>query len=97
MRPMDIPVSHLPNVIFACFVLHNFCKRENVDVDKQVVEQVIQEESCGIIKVDKLNSYLYYADRNESQKFNYSLSQSVFVNLYYIYIVFMTCNKIQIL
>ena len=58
MRPMDIPVSHLPNVIFACFVLHNFCERENVDVDKQVVEQVIQEECCGIIKVDKLNSYI---------------------------------------
>ena len=27
---------------FACFVLHIFCEREHVDVDKQVVEQVIQ-------------------------------------------------------
>ena len=57
MRPMDITVSHLPTVIFACFVLHNFSERKNVDVDKQVVEQVIQEERCGIIKVDKLNCY----------------------------------------
>ena len=57
MRPTDMPVSHLPNVIFACFVLYNFCERENVDVCKQVVEQVIQEERSGIIKVDKLNSY----------------------------------------
>ena len=57
MRPMDILVSHLPNAIFACFVLHNFCERENVDVDEQVVEQVIHEGRRGIIKVDKLNSY----------------------------------------
>jgi len=44
MRPMDISVSHLPNVIFACFVLHNFCEREKVDIDLHVVEQVIKEE-----------------------------------------------------
>ena len=56
MRPMDIPVSHLPNVIFACFVLHNFCERGKEDVDLRVVEQVIQEER-GLIKVNKLNSY----------------------------------------
>ena len=56
MRPMDIPVSYLPNVIFACFVLHNFCEREKEDVDIRVVEQVIQEER-GATKVDKLNSY----------------------------------------
>ena len=36
---------------------YNIFKRENVDVDKQVVEQVIQEERRCIIKVDKLNSY----------------------------------------
>ena len=36
---------------------YNFFERENVDVDKQVVEQVVQEERRCIIKVDKLNSY----------------------------------------
>ena len=36
---------------------YNFFERENVDVDKQVAEQVIQEERRCIIKVDKLNSY----------------------------------------
>lgn len=56
MRPMDIPVKDLPNVIFACFVLHNFCERGNVDFDKRLVQQVIQEER-GNIKIDKLNSY----------------------------------------
>lgn len=48
LRPMDIPVGHLPNVIFACFVLHNFCEREKVDVDQHVVERVIQEERSKI-------------------------------------------------
>ena len=34
LRPMDIPVlQKLQNVIFACFVLHNFCERQKTDVD----------------------------------------------------------------
>ena len=55
-RPIDIPVKDIPNLAFACFVLHNFCKNEKVEVDSCVVEQIIQEERCNI-KADKLNSY----------------------------------------
>ena len=25
-HPLDIPVDKLPNVIYACFILHNFCE-----------------------------------------------------------------------
>ena len=55
-RPIDIPVKDIPNLAFACFVLHNFCENEKVEVDSCVVEQIIQEERCNI-KADKLNSY----------------------------------------
>ena len=48
MRPMDIPVSQLPNVLFACFVLHNFCESEKEDVDLSVVEQVFDENAVKL-------------------------------------------------
>ena len=44
LRPMDIPVDKLPNIIFACFVLHNFCERQNADLDTQMVDQIILNE-----------------------------------------------------
>ena len=33
LRPVDIPVQKLPNVVFACFILHNFWERQKTDVD----------------------------------------------------------------
>ena len=44
LRPMDIPVDKLPNIIFACFILHNFCERQNAGLDTQMVEQIILDE-----------------------------------------------------
>ena len=56
LRPMDIPIQHLPNVIFSCFVLHNFCEREKCEVDTAFVEQIIQEERSKAT-IDKINFY----------------------------------------
>ena len=55
-RPIDIPVKDIPNLTFACFVLHNFCENKKDEIDPCVVEQIIQEGRCHI-KADKLNSY----------------------------------------
>lgn len=35
-RAMDINLNELPYVIYACFVIHNFCevKKENIGEDK---------------------------------------------------------------
>ena len=55
-RPMDIPVESVPNIIYACFVLHNFCEREKVDVDAALVEKIIREENSHC-SIDKINSY----------------------------------------
>ena len=56
-RPMDIPVEYLPNVIFGCFVLHNYCERRKCEVDTALVEQVILEERKYNPKIDKSSSY----------------------------------------
>ena len=52
LRPMDIPVQKLPNVIFACFVLH---KTENRCRYRLVEEIILKQRSKTII--NKVNSY----------------------------------------
>ena len=53
---MDIHVVKLPNVIYACFVLHNFCGTQKSQIDPVELEVVIQEERRTQLKQDKLNS-----------------------------------------
>ena len=55
-RPMDIPVDKLPNVMYACFVLHNFCKAQKSEIDPVALEVVMSEERRTHLKQDKLNS-----------------------------------------
>ena len=43
-RLMDIPVDKLPNVMYACFVLHNFCDARKSEIDPVELEVVMQEE-----------------------------------------------------
>ena len=53
---MDIPVQKLPNVIIACFVLHNFCERQKTDVNTALVEEIVPKQRSKTI-IDKVNSY----------------------------------------
>lgn len=58
LRPVDIPIDKVPNVVFACFVLHNFCERQNIDVDGQLVEEIISKERVQTDqRIDKIHSY----------------------------------------
>lgn len=46
-RPMDINLNDLPNVIYSCFVLHNFCEASKEAMDEQSVVGTIQvEQDC---------------------------------------------------
>lgn len=41
-REMDVNLDDLPAVIHTCFILHNFCERNNETVGQQMVDQAIQ-------------------------------------------------------
>ena len=43
-RDMDIDSDDLPSVIYACFVLHNFCEENKDSVAEQQVRVVMDEE-----------------------------------------------------
>ena len=63
LRPMDIPVEKQPNIICACFGIHNFCEKVKGEVDANFVEKIVQEERRAKLSVDKHNSYTSLAGR----------------------------------
>ena len=44
-RAMDINMHDLPNVIYACFVLHNYCELNNETVNEENVRSAITYDS----------------------------------------------------
>ena len=63
-RPMDIKLDDLPSIIYACFILHNFCEMRcnNNNINDDLVQQQIQLEqqnqNCDHHSViDQLYSY----------------------------------------
>ena len=57
MRPLDVPTKFPPDIIYACFVLHNFIEINKADVDLGFVTRIVSEEKKYLQKVDKINSY----------------------------------------
>ena len=41
---MNIKLQDLPNVIYACFVLQNFCEENAERISEDVVKNVIQQD-----------------------------------------------------
>ena len=81
LRPMDKPIEKLPNIIYACFVLHIFCEEAKDEEDTNFVANR-QEERHAKLSVNKLNSYT---------------STSLFTNNYYTDLLQDFCPDIQYL
>jgi hypothetical protein len=41
-RKMDFKLETIPKVVYACFVWHNYCEKNNVNVDQTVVNSQIE-------------------------------------------------------
>ena len=56
-RKIDLKLENVPVVIYACFVLHNFCELEKVSVDEEQVKKHIMEiHNNDILSPDPLYS-----------------------------------------
>ena len=61
-RPMDIKLDSLPDIIYACFVLHNYCEIKNCGINDYIIQQQIAidqaNQNCHHhASVDQLYSY----------------------------------------
>ncbi|CAL9706527.1 unnamed protein product [Knipowitschia caucasica] len=62
-RPMDINLLDLPHVIYACFVLHNYCESRKEPVSEGLVLETVQaDQQCQ--PPEHANNYI--TDCNES-------------------------------
>ncbi|XP_060764084.1 putative nuclease HARBI1 [Neoarius graeffei] len=64
-RPMDINMDDLPHVIYACFVLHNFCEVSEETLDEQSVFGTIQGDTQP---PTECNNYLTDCNEGEAKR-----------------------------
>ena len=58
-RPLDVDLDFAFTMIYSCFVLHNFCEKNKVDINNDLVRtQMSIEQRCqNHAQIDKLYSY----------------------------------------
>eukprot|EP00794_Sanderia_malayensis_P020675 gene20675-biopygen17064 len=43
-RPMDLALEHVPSIVYACFVLHNFCESRKASINQEAVNKEVNNE-----------------------------------------------------
>ena len=44
-KTMDLDTEHVPSVVYACFVLHNFCESRGVHINPEAVTSQMAQET----------------------------------------------------
>ena len=57
LRPIDLKLDDVPDIIFACIVLHNFCESKNIELNPEDVDRIIIEERSNTPSIDRIYSY----------------------------------------
>ena len=63
-RAMDINIDDLPQVIYACFVLHNFCELNEEGISEEAIRRVI---TCDNASQPATVSNRFSTDNNEAE------------------------------
>ena len=50
-RPLDVATADTANIIFVCFVLHNFWEMDDVEVNNMLVDQIISGKHCTQLRL----------------------------------------------
>ena len=54
LRPMDLKLEDIPDIVLACFVLHNFCKERNIEPLLADMDRVIIMERANAPTMDSV-------------------------------------------
>ena len=57
LRPMDLKHEDIPDVVFTCFLLHNFCESRNIEPFLEGVNDIIISERVNASPADPIYSY----------------------------------------
>ena len=78
-KKVDLDIKTVPTMIYACFVLHKFCEKNNTSIDEELVRSQIQVAAATLDKEipDPVNS----CNSNEGEIVRDILTQYVGLNL----------------
>ena len=54
---MDLKLKDIPDIVFACFVLHNFCEERNIEPILADMDRVIIMECANVPTKDIVYTY----------------------------------------
>ena len=59
LRPMELKFENIPDIVLACFVLHNFCEERNIeqilaDMDRVIIMERVNAPTEGIVYTNKI-------------------------------------------
>ena len=66
-RKIDLKLEEIPTVIYACFVLHNYCEKHNVYVDPDVVNSQIQLMRRNEVEFRNIPDPVYSSNEGEGE------------------------------
>ena len=70
LRPINVHVMNVPNIILSCLIIHNYCEKRHVSVDQTSTENIVIEERRFMNKIDKLNSCTTTVGKEQSKRNN---------------------------
>ncbi len=78
-KKVGLDLTIVPSVIFACFVLHNFCERSKTYVDEELVRSQIQVALTA--EADNQPDRIYSCDNSEGELVRDILTKYITLNL----------------
>ena len=66
-RKMDLKLESIPVVVYACFILHNFCEKNNSFLDETLVTAQIDIAKLNQEKCKNLLDPVYSCDAGEGK------------------------------
>jgi hypothetical protein len=76
-RPMDVEMNKVPILIYACFVLHNFCESKNSYIDPELVDEQIQVIKASENEYPNLPDPLFSGNIDEGEHIRRILTDDI--------------------
>ena len=81
---MDLKLEILPAVIYACFILHNYCEKNKLYIDEEVVKSQIEILKKNEENYKNVPDPIFSFDCGEGTITNQENNHTVFQRLYII-------------
>lgn len=80
-RKLDFKLEAIPTIVYSCSVLHNYCEKERVFIDQDVVDNQIELIKRNEIEFNNISDPIYSFDEGEGQVIRRTLTELIKNNL----------------